>query len=265
MSDWSWKVEDRAQNPELNLRYEPGNWGDVIKGVWALAVAQAVAEGRERLTYLDPFAGAPSYPVVAAAAERLRALPELAFRAVVEPAASAGTYPSTASLVLTVLPAGGCQVAARLFDADPERRAKWAARDGVQLLEVGSGEEGLGEASSADLILVDPYDLFETWEALVPQALVARQATVLFYLFNKAPRGAPAFKRYAALRERIAAEAGEREVLAGRIPSDARLPRAFHEMLLVAPSPVAERVRDPLRRDTRTLARLLAEEGAFEG
>ena len=45
---WSWKVADRDKNQDLNLRYEPGNWGDVIKGVWALATARAVAAGRER-------------------------------------------------------------------------------------------------------------------------------------------------------------------------------------------------------------------------
>ena len=66
------------------------------------------------------------------------------------------------------------------------------------------------------------------------------------------------------LRARVAKLAGARGVLVGRIPSDAILPRAFHEMILVAPLATIDALREPLRETTVALSRVLGDAGAFE-
>ena len=55
-SDWKWKVSKRADNERLGMLYEPGNWGDILKGTWAVAVAQAATFllNRKPVRYLDP-------------------------------------------------------------------------------------------------------------------------------------------------------------------------------------------------------------------
>ena len=62
---WSWR--DRDPSRHAGLRYEPGNWGDALKGEWALIAVEALlARGAVRV--LDPFAGAPRYPLSPASA-----------------------------------------------------------------------------------------------------------------------------------------------------------------------------------------------------
>ena len=43
---WRWKVADAGSNPQLDLRYEPGHWGDVLKGAWAVVLARWLATRR---------------------------------------------------------------------------------------------------------------------------------------------------------------------------------------------------------------------------
>lgn len=266
---WSWKVGDRDANEGLGLRYEPGSLGDLLKGEWALAVARALVSDPGPIRYLDPFAGAPVYPRVAAVDARLEELPPTEYGAAQEPFAARGELASTATLVRDVCDQAGVRLFARVFDADPERRALWAAAAWAELMPGEDGGAILGEAGPTDLLNVDPYDLFERWEELVPPALRrAPHEAALFYLFNKAPRGSSQFTRYRNLRESIAAlleaEGDLRGLLVGRIPSDAVLPRAFHEVLLVAPRPLIAAVRGPLGAVTRVLATELALRGAFE-
>ena len=52
--------------------------------------------------------------------------------------------------------------------------------------------------------------------------------------------------------------------MVGRVPSDAILPRAYHELILVAPSEVCEDARGELERVTLALSRHLTDAGAFE-
>src|SRR5262245_14809337 len=74
---WRWRVPEQAANKDLRLLYEPGNWGDILKGLWAVLAARAIiqARGRNELRYFDPFAGSPTYPLVEASRRRLEALP----------------------------------------------------------------------------------------------------------------------------------------------------------------------------------------------
>ena len=85
---------------------------------------------------------------------------------------------------------------------------------------------------------------------------------MLAYLFNKAPRSPAAFKRYRDLRAGL--DLGERGLLVGRMPSDAVLPRAWHEVLLVAPRDLLAQTRAELRAIAEGLTRSLALPGAFE-
>jgi hypothetical protein len=252
---WRWKAKDAQANAELNLRYEPGTWGDLIKGAWALRVADAT----DGLSLTDPFAGAVDYPLVEATAARLDQLPAGPLADALASFRAANRFPSTASLLLA-----GADVSASVFDVDDARRATWQDQDRVTVLDVATGADAL--PAKGDLLLVDPYDLFERWEQLVPVALGgSAEQSVLFYLFNKAPRGAAAHRRYLDLRARVAEESGERRVLVGRVPSDGTLPRAFHEILLVAPTHVTSAVEGDLRATTIALSRVLSDAGAFEG
>ena len=266
---WSWKVPDSAANEGLGLRYEPGSPGDLLKGEWAILVARALIQDGGPLRLLDPFAGAPAYPRVPAVDARLGGLPPTEFERLQRSFAVRRQLASTASLVQAACAEAGVELRAQVFDADPERRARWAGVAWAEALEAEDGGALLADAPPADLVNVDPYDLFERWEELVPRVL-ARPAheAALLYLFNKAPRGAKLFARYRALRQAIAeglaARGDLRAAIGGRIPSDPVLPRAYHEVLLIAPRPLIASVRDGLRAMTRILAAHLAMKGAFD-
>lgn len=61
---WHWKVPGLEDERQPGLLYEPGNWGDVLKGTWAAVTAGVLAaaiEDHRPLRYLDPFAGMPTY------------------------------------------------------------------------------------------------------------------------------------------------------------------------------------------------------------
>lgn len=260
---WRWKVAARDQNPELDLRYEPGHWGDVLKGAWACVLARELARPDRPLALLDPFAGAPDWPLTEAAAERLAPLAELPGVVEQQPFLEVGRFASTARLVTTC-----CPTRPSVFDRDPARRGRWDRADDAAVLAVEDGAQALTRhAAAAELVLVDPYDLFEEWSRLVPPALGAPPAAaVLFYLFNKAPRGAGRFAAYRRLRDDLDRRLGdERSLLVGRVPGDAVLPRAWHEVLAVVPRERAPSLREALRGATLPLARHLQEAGSFEG
>jgi hypothetical protein len=264
---WSWKVADTGANEELGLLYEPGTWGDVLKALWVLPLAEALA-ARGAVRILDPFAGAATYPLVQATADRLVAAPDVGLDDALEPHLQAGRFPSTGVLALEAARAAGAEASARVFDVDARRRERWRGHEGVELLEVTAGDEALERhGAGADLLLVDPYDLFERRDRLVPGAFAScgPEACVLLYLFNKAPRGAKAHRAYRDLRARLdEAKGAGRRVLVGRIPSDAVLPRAYHEVLLACPGPLVEALEPTLKQRTLRLSRHLCDAGAFE-
>lgn len=265
---WRWKVEDRSANRDLSLLYEPGNWGDILKGAWAVLATRAVIASRavKVLRYLDPFAGAPVYPLVEAARKRLEELPLRWLAEAQEPYAANGTLASAALLVRDAAEALGVSTSLAVFDADLARLAAWRDVRGAEPLRIASGAEALDASDTRDLILLDPYDLFDRHAQLLPPALAAaKRCAVLLYLYNKSPRGGGHERAYRSLRmalERRAAEATQ--VLIGRIPADAVLPRAFHEMILAGPAEVVAAARGPLEEATRALGHAVSDAGAFE-
>jgi len=274
---WRWKLEHTQQ---ANLLYEPGNWGDVLKSTWALTVTlslQRVAVGHAARPFrlLDPFAGAPTYPLSRATTARVERIGGELFALQQRPFVDRDRIASTAMLVREVCRSQGIAVELRVFDADPERRTLWDQLDSVELLVATSGEEVLADAAldgvargstSTDLVVVDPYDFFDRWGELLPSVLqLAERTPVLVYLYNKSPRGPGVLKQYRRLQRRLR----ERPcpelvgVSIGRLPADPELPRAYHEMLLLAPVRVHERLDAEVRAATLRLARSVVEDGLF--
>lgn len=251
-------MRERELNPELGLTYEPGGWGDLLKGVWMAEIAATIAiAGARPLRFLDPFAGAPDYPLTDAAAARMEAIRGSRLDATL---AKAGRLPSSASIVAAA--AGGDWDAA-IFDRDADRRAAWRGVPGARVVDAASGWELVdpGRAGKPDLVLVDPYDAARDPEAPGAFSGLARLreagAHLLLYMFNRAPRGASELAAYRRFREELERALGEPWLL-GRVPSDGLLPRAWHEVALFegvgARGPLNEELRGALRMLTRDLA-----------
>jgi len=63
---WRWKVTDQETSGRMRPRYEPGNWGDALKALWAIQIFEQWVSERQsgspaQLGFLDPFAGRPHY------------------------------------------------------------------------------------------------------------------------------------------------------------------------------------------------------------
>ena len=223
MPEWQWK--DPTQG--ALLRYEPGNWGDILKGEWLCLWLEWF--GRD-LVYLDPFCGQPSYPITEPTRSRVEASPARRY------AAHLGS--SSATLV-----------------------QQHAATLGLKVEAHCSDREKPLELRSCDLLLFDPYDFFERWPEWNDLLLEASlHHDVLVYLYNKSPRGASQFRQYQSLRRRWQG----RPLLMGRVPADAVLPRAWHEVWLVGPGASQPQLQAALHRATRDLHRHVSEPGAWE-
>ena len=170
---WRWRVSERTANKDLHLLYEPGNWGDILKGLWAILATRTIIEvrGLKIFHHFDPFAGAPTYPLVEASRRRLEGLPLEGLKELQEPYGARGLMASTAVLVRDAAGTSGAQAELKVFDLDPVRKEAWKGEASAQILEAESGEDAIERLRSLvdgprpgagvpDLVLVDPYDLF---------------------------------------------------------------------------------------------------------
>lgn len=269
-SAWRWHAPDQAAEGAADgagLLYEPGNWGDALKGSWALVALRSllVAEGPTPLRYLDVCAGQPTYPLSDSAARRMASVDGGFFREAQAVFKDRGRIASTGWLVREACALAGVDYELQVFDADPARRERWRSLENVRVLDVSSGEEALA-STEADLTLVDPYDLFDHWGRWLPGVFEAAQrALVLVYLYNKSPRGPGFLDQYGRLRAQLrSAVTGRTSVLLGRLASDAESPRAHHEVVLLGPTERLHPVKSALAAETRLLARAVADDGAFE-
>lgn len=261
---WSWRVASPQENADLGLLYEPGNWGDILKGTWAGIVASRLPAGKdsEPLAYLDPWCGAPEYPLLEGPAARLEWLGSCSFIELQGNWLEQAKVASTGLLVRQGLLARGLDVRLEVFDADPARLEKWAAVEGAETLSVSSGEQALQD-TAADLVLVDPYDYLADWEKTLPLiAGLASSAVVLVYIYNRSPRGGEHTRRYKRFRQEL--DRLDCSCLSGRIGSDILLPRAFHEMLLLGPASFLSSIENELGKATRQLACKMSTAGCFE-
>lgn len=268
---WQWKIADAQTNERLRLRYEPGNWGDVLKGAWAMAMARFVAAARPGtpLHYLDPFAGAPTYPLAPAARARLAMISGQAFAQAQAPYCARSEVASTALLVRDEVLRQGGSVVLHVLDRDPARQAAWSTIPQAVPLQYPGGAEALAAWSCLPppgCVLIDPYDLLDRYTEILPQAMArATESCVLFYLYNKSPRSGGHWRGYRALRRTLerATPTAVRWIL-GRIPADAILPRAFHEVILAGPEASVSPLAPQLRELTERLGDQIARAGAFE-
>ncbi len=263
---WTWRAPDQGAE-DAGLLYEPGNWGDALKGSWALVVLRSLLESAipKPLRYLDVCAGAPTYPLSDAADRRMDRLGGGVFYDAQAAFREQRRLASTGLLIHEECAAVGVEHELQVFDADPDRREKWKCLENVRVLGVSSGEEALGP-DVADFILVDPYDFFDHWGQWLPRAVeAARRALVLIYLYDKSPRGPGFLDQYRRLQAQLRSAVG-RDVGAvrGRIASDAVRPRAYHEVVLLAPAERVRPLKTALAAETRALARAVADDGAFE-
>lgn len=231
---WTWK--DKSQGG-LPLRYEPGNWGDILKGEWLCLFLQWwAARHRGAFKYVDPFCGQPDYVLTEPTRQRIEACGAPHYARL----AAGDRLLSSASLV---------SAQARELQLRLEAYCSDAESDPLQALQ------------PADLILFDPYDLFERWpewnDALLERA---EDTNVLLYLYNKSPRSASQFRQYRSWRRRWEGRA----LVIGRLPSDICLPRAWHEVWLVGPAAREKDLQARLQHATLELQRPLAEQGAWE-
>lgn len=264
-SPWSWKPGGLERSEHPRLLYEPGSWGDVLKGTWAELTIRAITRRGASLRCVDPFAGSATYPAAEAVRERAEWLGRGPWVRAQEPFLARGMIASTSRILCDVALEIGATVKLSVFDADPSRLASWSELDcsaEIDALAIGDGADAIGDAD-ADLVLVDPYDFVGRAADLLPRVLAQRKrSTVLVYLFNRAPRGGGHERTYRAVREKLAREKGA--LLVGRIPSDAILPRAWHEVLLFGPEPFPDTLARELGRATRALTCKLSTSGAFE-
>ena len=166
----------------------------------------------------------------------------------------------------------GIEFRSTVFDIDPESLDLWSARPRCEILDVRSGYNALRnpEALRANWILVDPYDLFDSWREIVKEAVsLARNRLVLLYLFNKSPRGEGFFRSYRELRKTLRHMLQEQKpdapgTVLGRVPANAILPRAHHEVILLGPARSVETLHAPLTDLTEKLAWEIQREGVLE-
>ncbi|MBI4615647.1 MAG: hypothetical protein HY720_18665 [Planctomycetes bacterium] len=274
---WTWRVGDPGESAAPGLLYEPGNWGDVLKGTWAVLVAGELLSGGARpLRFADPFAGAPVYPLVTGSRERFEEAAGTAYAESQGPFAARGELASSGALVAEVARRyGPGMLDAAVFDADPGRRAAWQGRDGVRVLEIQDGWLALSPGSLADrdLVLLDPYDLDrpENWKPALPRlaALASSGVHLLLYFYNRSPRGPRHLAGYRRFRDALERAFGGEPALLGRVPTDGLFPRAWHEMILVpgrgARVDFGPALTQRLAEATETIAWRIVRPGCVEG
>ncbi|MCC8190234.1 MAG: hypothetical protein LIP77_06295 [Planctomycetes bacterium] len=228
MASWNWKGKDGGGG---TLLYESGNWGDILKMLWLLAIIAWRQQGGAPIRYFDPFAGEVRYPLGRAYASRIRQAGLSELDGLAAPFLQAARWPSCAAAARFLIP-GPVEV----FDADPERRARWRQVPGVTVLDGTSGWEILArrEPDPDGLWLVDPYDFLAEWRQHLDHLMATtRTCSVLLYLYNRSARSAEAFRDYRAFRSALDEACGERPKWLGRVAADAFLPRSHHEVLFL--------------------------------
>lgn len=227
---WTWRGKDGSHG---RLLYESGNWGDLLKLLWAKAFIDWAGErfGRSGVDYLDPFAGAPAYPLGERTAFRFTQARLKSLDYLVEPFLSKDLWPSTASAVYTLV--GGD---IRVFDADPDRLDQWRSVPEVTVATAESGWDLLGKSAPKPeaLWLVDPYDVVAEWrDNLSFLTERAGAVSILLYIYNRSAKNPEAFREYRAFRNALDDRVRDLPKRLGRVAADAFLPQAHHEMLLL--------------------------------
>ncbi len=253
---WRWRPKQTRAPRDRLLLYEPGNRGDLLKAAWLLPVAEEL-RGEAGRSVFDLCAGAPSYPLTAAARSRRGRAPRPLREALIH-AGGEDHWPSSGLLLhrrREELGAGGLL---RVFDRNRDRLASWRPFSGTEPLVGESGEQILRSIAplAPALVLIDPYDLFHRWGKWRDGIAAATAGgMVLVYLYNKSPRGEGHRDQYRRLRAALAGVVPAPPLI-GRLASDQLAPRALHEVWLLTGSSRRSRLRDALAAATAELVAL---------
>ena len=245
--------------------------GDALRHEFIESDVESDGGSEHPLRVADPFAGAPDYPLVGETRARVEAVEGSAFATLQTALLASGRFGSTTG---TLLGLGPHRIETTVFDQDARRREAWEARPGVRVLAEVDGWDALhpDRVGAQDLVLVDPYDLGrrERWSnALAGMRDIARSgAHLVLYLYNRGAKSPAELKGYRAFRVALEETLGSPPALVGRVPSDALLPRAWHEMLLLQ-SPTPNRplpgvLVDRVAALTETLAWTMLRPGVIE-
>lgn len=220
-----------------DMRYEPGNWGDVLKGLWVEAVTRHLKLSTRSLPRIcDGFAGHPVYPLTAGTRQRLGELDaHNCYVQAQERYAEGDQLASAATLARDVLRhhSGRTTIPdVAVFDLDAHKRDHYAQHEGFRVLELETGFDILDLADDHELLVLDPYEFLWEYAKYLPRLLAAAERTsVLIYLFNKAPQRGGYRRNYTNFLNELDAGRPEGDYLLGRVPSDGFLPQIYHEML----------------------------------
>lgn len=268
-SDWSWASKNGVTG---GLLYEPGNWGDILKCSWAITIScWLVKNGVGAFRYADPFAGAPVYPLSEGSSRRLEPFANSALTSVLAPFLFEDLWPSTASVVLQATQ-GAENATYTVYDRDAARRSAWESSPQTIILPLQSGYDVLTctMPGSEGLLLLDPYDLLADWREIMDSLLKAAESTsLLLYIYNRSARGAEHLRNYRDFRNALQDGLGAHPKLLGRIPADAFLPNAHHEMIWI-PSTWAmsvydyDKLEDSLCALTRRIDDVIRDAGRIE-
>lgn len=224
---WNWKGKDGAKG---GLLYESGNWGDLLKMLWVLAVLQWKAKFVNGVNYFDPFAGDVHYPLGKKTRYRIDR-PEFGLFDMLKTGyTDNGLWPSAASGARVAL---GGQGIVEVWDADDGRRGNWERMPDVVVPQGESGWQLLRDhqADPNAVWMIDPYDFLAEWRDCLP--LVAersRSTTILLYIYNRSAKNDAAFREYRACKNALEDCRGDLPKRIGRAAADVFLPRCHHEM-----------------------------------
>lgn len=258
-SAWNWKTKDGTAN---GLLYESGNWGDLVKVLWLVAI---LGWKKGAGNYFDPFAGDVCYPLGKKTYSRFARARLQRLDFIKDTFLEAGLWPSSATVARTMV-SGRVEV----WDADAERRRRWA-ESGV---DVADGDSGwtLLESRAPDpraLWLVDPYDFLAEWRTRLPALLAkSKETSILVYIYNRSAKNAEAFADYRAFKNALA-DGRDLPSPLGRVAADGFLPRAHHEMLYLPSRAECENPAFPsllrtLEEETANVTAALGRATAFD-
>ncbi len=223
---WNWKNKDGASG---GLLYASGNWGDVLKMMWLLAIIAWKKENvTESVNYFDPFAGDVHYPVSEKTLRRIKRCDSARLAPLGNAFVDNGLWPSAASGARAV--AGG---SIDVWDADPGRRDNWRNTPGVTVATEGDGWRLLRERAPDPraVWLLDPYDFLAEWREHLPLvAETSRTTSILLYLYNRSAKSDAAFRDYRACKTALEERRGDLPKRVGRAAADVFLPRSHHEL-----------------------------------
>lgn len=189
----------------MNLRYDIGNAGDLLKHGVLAEFIRWQCESNGSFRFIDPFGGEPWREPVPEVVRRLRALPEGCALRLAQPDLGESRYYGSGLVACRTANTCGCRgVRVLASDQNPARRGRLRACGLSPLSEdfpgcCGDEDEFDGYAAidqitpgarDGDLLLLDPFEEFlpDRASAVVPRlAEIAQRASVLLFALNSDP------------------------------------------------------------------------------